>query len=262
MRSAVYEGVVTHRRYAAADTGNVAHDFSQSVSLALVYLDELDAFFAQHPLWSTRHPFPVQLRRSDYVGNPDRSLEESTRDLVEDHLGRRPAGPVALLGHLRTWGWLFNPLTLYYCYDVDGETLDAVVLEVTNTPWHERHVYVLDAHDEHHRFHKEMHVSPFLRSNHDYVMHWNTPGELISVHVGNRQGDERLFDASMVLRRRGSSRRDLASMVWRRPLQTYGISANIYRQALRLWRKGAPFVPRTTDVKTLSEATTQETSRD
>jgi hypothetical protein len=77
----------------------------------------------------------------------------------------------------------------------------------------------------------------------DYVMSWSKPQERLNVHLGNRHGETRIFDANLALRRRGSSRADLSSLVWRRP-QTYAVSANIYRQALRLLRKGAPFHPR------------------
>ncbi len=244
MKSALYDGVVTHRRHPTAATANVDHAFEHSLTMALLYLDELDEFFAQHPLWSQSHPSPIRFRRGDYLGDPSLPLEDAVRDVAAQHLGRRPTGAVAMLGQLRTWGWLFNPITLYYCFDDDGSTVDAVVLEVTSTPWHERHVYVVDGHEGAHRFAKAMHVSPFMGMDHDYVMNWSTPGERLSVHLGNRQGEERLFDAVLALRRREPSRAELSRMVWRGALQTYGVSADIYRQAWRLLRKKATFHPR------------------
>ncbi len=244
MRSALYEGTVTHRRHAAGATGNVAHAFSQRTTMVLLFLDELDDVFARHPLWSTRHPAPVRFRRRDYLGDPATPLDAAVRDVVAARLGRRPAGPVAMLGHLRTWGWLFNPLTLFYCFDVTGTKVEALVLEVTSTPWHERHAYVIDGLDRRTRFAKAMHVSPFMGMDQDYVLAWSPPGERIRVHLGNRDGEERLFDAGLSLARREPTRAALAGLIWRRPLQTYGVSAGIYRQALRLWRKGAPFHPR------------------
>ena len=244
MRSAIYEGRVTHRRHAAPSTGHVAHAFDQRVTMAYLFLDELDEFVARHPFWSIERANAVTFRRADYLGDASTPLEQSVRDAVQQRLGRRPSGPVAMLAHLRTWGWLFNPLTLYYCFDPSGERVDAIVLEVTSTPWHERHVYVIDGSLERPRFEKEMHVSPFLGLDLDYVMSWSVPGERLVVTLGNRHGDEKVFDASLALHRRGASRGDLSSMVWRRPLQTYGVSANIYRQAWRLMRKGAPFHPR------------------
>jgi uncharacterized protein len=244
MKSAVFEGVVTHRRHATDDTARVEHGFHYPVAMTYLFLDEIDEFFSLHPLWSSRHAAPVHFRRRDYLGDPSLALDDAVRDVVLAQLGKRPSGPVAMLGHLRTWGWLFNPLTVYYCFDESGERVEAVVLEVTSTPWHERHVYVIDANVSHPRFAKEMHVSPFLGMDHDYVMEWTTPGEQLKVRLGNRKGDVRLFDAALTLRRRGAQRRDLARLVWRRPFQTYGVSLRIYTQALRLLRKGAKFHPR------------------
>jgi DUF1365 family protein len=248
VRSAIYEGVVTHRRHPTTDTAGVTHSFDHRLTMAYLFLDELDEFFAQHPLWSHLHASPVRFRRRDYLGDRALPLDVAVRDAAAERLGWRPEGPIAMLGQLRTWGWLFNPLTLYYCFDPSGTTIEAVVLEVTSTPWHERHVYVVDARDDTHRFPKEMHVSPFMGMDHDYVMKWTTPEERLRVYLGNRQGDERLFDAALTLTRRGSSRSELSRMVWRGALQTYGVSADIYRQAWRLCRKGAKFHPRRTGV--------------
>ena len=90
-----------------------------------------------------------------------------------------PTGPVTLLAHLRTFGWLFNPLAVYYCWTAGGDALDAVVLEVTNTPWGERHWYVLDARDGETptTVAKAMHVSPFLPMDVEYRITWTTPGD-------------------------------------------------------------------------------------
>jgi uncharacterized protein len=259
VKSAIYEGVVTHRRHSTPQTGLVSHRFDQHIALPLLFLDEIDEFCSRHPMWSSDRRNAVWFRRADYLGNPEDSLDDSVRDAVFTHLGRRPTGNVAMLANPRTWGWLFNPVSIYYCFKEDCDEIDAMVLEVTSTPWHERHVYVIDAHENSHRFAKEMHVSPFLGMDQDYVMSWSKPGDRLSLHLGNRHDDERIFDANMVLRRRGSSRADLASLVWRRP-HTYAISANIYRQALRLLAKGAPFHPRTDPSKRLAcPVSTKET---
>ena len=97
----------------------------------------------RHPLWSHERANAVSFRRRDYLGDPSMPLDRSVRDLVEQRTGRRPDGPISLLTQVRTWGWLFNPISVYYCFAPDGETVDAIVVEVTNTPWHERTTYVL-----------------------------------------------------------------------------------------------------------------------
>lgn len=241
MKSAIYDGVVVHRRRATAETGNIANEFEHHVSMPLIFLNELDDFLALHPLWSRKRWRPVRFERSDYLGDPHTPLDEAVRNEVALRLGHRPSGEIAMLAHLRTWGWLFNPLTLYYCYADNGNDIDAVVLEVTSTPWRERHVYVVDGKQFRTRFAKEMHVSPFLDMRLDYVMTWAVPDEQLNFHLGARHGDTHVFDAGMVLTRHPVSRRQLSGILWRRPLQTYGVSTHIYTQAARLFWKRAPF---------------------
>ncbi len=245
MRSALYEGRLVHTRHGVPATGGVAHAFSQRVTMLLVALDEWEELVARHPLWSATRWAPVRLERSDYLGDPATPLDRTVRDLVDERLGRRPTGPILLLTTPRVWGWQFNPLSVYYCLDDAGD-LEAIVLEVTSTPWHERTAYVLDPAGQSVTFDKEMHVSPFLPSDLEYVLRAGAPGESIHLHLGNRRGGERVFDAGLSLQRVGNARADLARLVWRRPLTAVAVSWGIYRQALRLWRKGAPFVARRT----------------
>lgn len=240
MRSALYEGSVTHRRHATEATGHVAHEFRYATMMPLLFLDELDEVATLHPRWSRSRPNAAWFRRRDYLGDAGVTLDTAVREVVQSQSGRRATGPIALLGHVRLWGWLFNPLCVYYCFDETGESVEHVVLEVRNTPWGERHLYVLDGASAHHRFAKAMHVSPFLGMDHDYVLNWSPPGEHLAFHLGNRRGDERVFDASLSLTRRELTRASLGALVWRRPFQTMGVSAGIYRQALSLWRKKAP----------------------
>jgi len=239
VRSGLYEGRLSHHRYAHRATGEVAHAFGYDVAYPLVFLDELDEVLGLHPLWSRRGPSPVWFRRADYLGDPSVALSDAVRDAAEAWLGRRPTGPIAMLAHLRTWGWSFNPLSIYYCYDERCVDVEAVVLEVTSTPWLERHVYVVDAPEA--RFAKAMHVSPFMDMACDYELTWTPPGEQLTARLRNVVGDEPVFDARMTLRRRELSRQVLGGLVWHDPQPSFRASAAIYRQALALARKGAPF---------------------
>jgi uncharacterized protein len=157
---------------------------------------------------------------------------------------------VRVLTALRSLGLGFNPVRFYYCFETgndDDEQLEAVVAEVTNTPWGERHAYVL-APDADGRLSgvtaKQLHVSPFLPMRHDYHWQMTNPGGELVVHLESRtthEPSERAFDATMRLARRPLTRRSLASIVVRYPPQTLRIVAGIYGQALRLKLKGAPY---------------------
>lgn len=158
---------------------------------------------------------------------------------MEEQEGQRPTGPISLLTQVRTWGWLFNPISVYYCFSPDGHSLEWVVVEVTNTPWHERAAYVLPGHGSH-LVTKQLHVSPFLPMDlrHRFVI--GEPGQRLVLGVDDLQSDERLFSASMVLHRRPADRRSLGRVLWRYPLMTMRVSWGIYRQALALRRRGVP----------------------
>ena len=112
--------------------------------MSLLDLDELPELFDRHPLYSARRPAPARFRRSDYLGDPSVPLAESARRLVEQRTGRRPNGPVRLLTNLRYLGLVFNPVSFFYLYDRSEEEVDAVIAEVTNTPWRQRHAYVVE----------------------------------------------------------------------------------------------------------------------
>jgi hypothetical protein len=146
-----------------------------------------------------------------------------------------------MLGHLRTWGKTSNPLCLFYCFDDTAESIEAIVVQVTNTPWGERHAYVIDAGTPGARLPKLMHVSPMLGMDLDYVFDWSEPGAALLFHVGSRQGQAKVFDAQLRLERREMSRREMGRLIWRRGLDNHAVTVGIYLRALALRLRGASF---------------------
>jgi DUF1365 family protein len=238
--SAVYMGTVHHARVTP-----VAHRFTYRLAMTLLRLDEVDDVLGRHPLWGRRRGTAVRYRREDFLGAPDRDLTEAAKDVVEADLGFRPEGPVALLAHLRTFGWCFNPLAAYYCYDATGTRVVAQVLSVTNTPWGERTEYVVDTRSSPAawtaRFAKAMHVSPFMGMDQTYRLAAAAPGEDLRLTLRSEEDGEVVFAADLDLARRPADRAGLGHVLWRYPLMTLRVSLAIHLQALRLWRKGVPF---------------------
>lgn len=239
MRSAIYEGVVTHRRRTP-----VAHAFRFRLFMTYLDLAELPDALLGVP------PRLARFRRADYLGDPAVPLDEAVRELVRQRLGFRPAGPVRMLAHLRQLGHCFNPVALYWCFAPDGERVEAVVAEVTNTPWGDRHAYVAagggnDDHVLESRHEKALHVSPFMAMEMTYRWRVATPGERLAVAVENRDAEGALvFDARLALRRRPFSRAALLRALARHPAMTLRVLAGIYGHALRLRLKGARWHPR------------------
>jgi DUF1365 family protein len=188
-------------------------------------------------LWSARRPAPSWFRRRDYLGAESVPLRQAVHDAVEERTGRRPDGPVRVLTSVRTFGHLFNPISVYYCFDRAGEQVEALAAEVTNTPWGERHVYACPGLDGH--FAKRFHVSPFLGMDSDYRLRATLPGERLQLHVESTRDERAQFDVTLSL-----ERRDLGpAPLFRYPLQSVRVVAGIYAQALRLKLKGAPYHP-------------------
>jgi DUF1365 family protein len=243
VRSAIYEGRVRHRR-----SSPVPHAFTYRVFYLWLDLAELEGVFRGRWLWSVGRRNLVSFRREDYLGDPSIPLDESVRRLVEERTGRRPAGPVRVLTLPRVLGFVFNPVTFYYCYDPSDHRVESVVAEITNTPWRERHAYVLSpAADEgtgrrhRWRFRKSFHVSPFIDMDADYDWRFTDPGERLVVHMEDLDARGRFFDATLALARRPLTGRTCASVLARFPLLTFAIPIAIYLHALRLRWKGAPF---------------------
>lgn len=239
--SAVYEGVVRHRRLCP-----VHHEFDYRVFLLYLDLAELPDVLAHGPLASATHPAVAWFRRRDHFGDLHTPLSLAVRNLVQERTGKRPLGAIRLLTHPRYFGYVFNPVSFFYCFDTKG-ALEAVVAEVDNTPWGERHLYVLDARQSvtpgelHFRFPKGFHVSPFMGMDLVYDWRFGVPGERLKVEMRSEERGESVFDATLALRRRELDRATLALAIARYPAMTARVMGAIYWQALRLWVKGAPF---------------------
>ena len=244
MNSALYFGPIGHRRLAP-----VANAFRYQAFFVYLDLAELDHVFRGRWLWSTQRVAPAWFRRADHLGDPGRPLDACVRGLVSERAGFRPAGPVALLTHLRYWGYCMNPVSFYYCFDRDGARLEAIVAEIHNTPWGERHCHVLDCRAKPagpvmaFAVPKEFHVSPFMPMEVDYFWQLTTPGQRLTVHMESRTNGRTLFDATMTLERRAITTASLAAALIRHPFMTGTVIAAIYWQALKLWIKRCPYYP-------------------
>lgn len=276
MHSCLYAGTVRHRRFSPAQ-----NEFRYSLFQMYLDLSELPIIFDPYLLWSARRPAVAWFRREDHLGDPRAPLDVCVRNEVERQTGVRPAGPIRLLTNLRYFGYVMNPVSYYYCFDEQSGRLQTVLAEVHNTPWGERHCYVLQTpiqrsggvsavlwND------KEFHVSPFMGMGMRYRWRLSEPAESLAVSIQCHETSDsptnvefscgmseaqvsankllpnprptrppRPFDVTLSLRREEISASSLRRILLKHPCMTASVTAKIYWQALKLWWKQVPFVP-------------------
>jgi len=242
MHSCIYEGQVRHRRFEPK-----THHFDYKMFMMYLDLDELPSLFDRFLLWSSSRPNIAYFNRSKHHGPHTQSLADAIRDLVEESTGSRPIGPIRLLTHLSYFGYGFNPVSFYYCFDESDEHLETVVAEVNNTPWGEQHCYVLSdsmntgtVNRKIYHFDKAFHVSPFMPMHMAYQWYFSTPSGQLNVHMKNMKDSEKHFDATLKLKSKPITSLSLARLLVVYPLMTAKVIVAIHYQALRLWIKRIP----------------------
>ncbi len=229
--SCLYEGTVRHRRE------DPPHEFRNRIELAYIDLDELPALLDGR--LASQRPGLVRFRREDYLGPTELTLADAVRAKVLAATGAAPIGPIRMLAQLRSFGHCFNPVAFYYCFDESGSTLATVVAEVTNTPWGERHAYVIPAGEG--AFDKALHVSPFMGMDQSYDCRMAVPGAKLGVTIASREGATRIFSATLSLRRHELTPASLRRHAARYPLASGRVLALIYGHALGLKLAGARY---------------------
>ena len=243
MKSCIYRGELFHHRYLPRE-----NKFTYTVYFMFLDLEELEHVFDGRWLWSVGRANVANFKRADYLGPTNIPLDQAVRDRVEQKLGERPAGPIRMLTHLRYYGHCFNPVSFYYCYNATDTTVEYIVAEITNTPWLERHSYVLSmkqnldtASGKHFQFAKAFHVSPFMDMDFLYDWRFEEPGESLRIHMTNVKEDNKFFEVVLTMQRREISGAALAWVLIRFPAMTMKVLSMIYWQAFRLWLKKTPY---------------------
>ena len=239
----LYWGTIFHRRHTP-----FTRFFKYPIFMAYIDITSLSTTMSPSLLWNINKPAIVSFRRSDYHGDPQVDLEDAVRLTLLEKTGRSFNGPIRLLTNLRYFGYCFNPVSFYYCFNENDDKVEAIMAEVTNTPLKERYAYVIEKQDQTNNKprlvaspKKQLHVSPFWGMDHDYDWSFSQPESNLSVYMRNFKEDKMVFDVALNLKRKVFSNRSLLKAILRFPFITLMVVYRIHWQAFILYIKRAPF---------------------
>ena len=240
--SKLYVGEVSHQRF----KGN-PHALHYRVFALLVNLDELPRL-NQTLRWFSHNRFNLlSLHDKDFGLEEKQPLRNYVESLLDTTNVGFDGGAIQLLAYPRVLGYVFNPLSVYYCHNQDG-SLAAVLYEVTNT-FKQRHTYVMPVKAPAprvtlYRCPKKFYVSPFVSMDSHYHFRIEVPAKILSLDVNEEDQDGPVLFARFKAQQRPLNDSELIKVWANHPLMTLKVIAGIHWEALKLFSKGVPLVER------------------
>jgi len=238
----LYPGKVMHARLMP-----FGHRFAYRVFSLLIDLDRLGEAGRMSRFFAVNRAAPVSFHEADHLekGSDAPSLRAYADKLVADAGLPRPAS-VQLLCYPRILGYVFNPLSVYYCRGEDGE-LSALIYEVRNT-FGERHTYVCPVEDGQlsaaglrQERTKIFYVSPFIDLGARYHFRMLPPGDTVRMRILETENGKPLLSATFSGEAKALTSANLLALLARLPFMTMKVVVGIHWEALKLWLKGAKF---------------------
>lgn len=240
----LYVGKVMHQRLKP-----VGHRFSYSVFSLMIDLDQLTGASRQSSIFSVNASNIVSFHEADHLPDSESNLRSYADKLLADAGLEKPAARLVLVCYPRIFGYVFNPISVYYAYN-DENQLIALIYEVRNT-FKQRHTYVcriedgeLSAAGIRQERSKIFYVSPFVQMDMKYQFRMLPPGRSIRWRILETDGEGPLLSASFHGHEKPLSTRSLTTCLLRIPLLTWKITFGIHWEALKLWMKGVRLVDR------------------
>jgi len=235
LKSSLYIGTIDHQRFSPRE-----NTFTYSGCYFFLDIEEIPELFRFPLLFSYNRPGILSFWQKNYLS------ESTVRNLIFAKTQKKSAGPIRLLTNISYFGFCMNPVSFYYCYGVDGTSLEFIVSEITNTPWGEKHQQVFEATSQKistFNFPKDFHVSPFMPMTIDYTWVFHRPDENLFVYMQNRNVGEKkvIFDSTLKLTRQPLTAANVSLAFLKFPFVTLKTMLAIYYQAAKLYIKRVPF---------------------
>lgn len=233
--SCLFDGEVVHVRHQP-----VTHRLAYKLFMGLFDLDELPALARGSRLFGYNSAGLFSFHDRDHGDGSGRPLRPQVEQALSSSGIDLPDGPIRILCMPRLLGYVFNPLSVYFCYDQSGQ-VRSIVHEVNNT-YGERHFYALSARADadgnvRQDCAKSFRVSPFLPMNLDYSFTIGPPADRTSLHIAVRRDGGDLLSAWFTGKRKTFSTASLLRQLLLHPAMTYKVIAGIHWEALFLRKK-------------------------
>lgn len=234
----IYRGWVHHQRHLPTN-----HAFQYPLAMLMLDLDDLPSHFKRSRFWSLERFNLISFYRKDYLRSDQADLKKAVTELIKQRSGESFDGTVKILTHPRYLGFVFNPVSFYFCFE--QQQLKFIVAEINNTPWNERHAYVLKVNQQQTQpwrfdFDKQFHISPFMPMDIHYHWRFSLQDDAIKINMVLLREGQRQFDATLQAQFQPMTAKTMRWLPIRYPMQTLRVITRIYWQALRLWGKHTP----------------------
>ena len=244
--SYIYTGTVIHKRFKPK-----IHTFNYKVFSLLIDLSEIDLLHKTLRLFSYNKFNIISFFNKDHGPRDGSSLKNWVIDNLKKNNIESNEVKIKLLCYPRIFGYVFNPLSVFYIYDKNSDLI-AILYEVKNT-FGEQHSYIFKTKKEQnliqHVCKKKFYVSPFIEMNCVYFFRLLKPGNKISVIIDVQDSEGKILYASQDGVKSELNNNNLFKSYLKHPLMTFKIIIAIHFEAFKLWTKGIKFIKKKLKIK-------------